>query len=282
MAHDSCRLGTWFAELAGIGALIGLGDNLMATGFARGAAQRGKRIAFGDGKQIKWDQHSRQIFSRNPNIAEPGQEKTGNIEWVAFYRGNRIYNRQGPKGWIWNYEFRSKPGEMFFSREEKQFAEGLGRGFVVIEPNVPAFKSVASNKQWPVDRYQAVASALASKGYRVIQFGYGGPVRLKNASLVATPSFRHGLAVLARSALYVGPEGGLHHGAAAVDVQGVVLFGGFIPPQVTGYDTHTNLTGGVEACGSTSPCAHCRSAMQAITVDEVLDASIKYLRKAAA
>lgn len=249
---------------------------------ARGAAKRGKRIAFGDGKKIKWDQHSRQIFARNPNIAEPGQEKSGNIEWVEFYRGNRIYNRSGPHCWIWNYDFRATPGEMFFNREEQQFAEQCGRGYVVIEPNVPAFKSVAPNKQWPVERYEAVGAKLASKGYRIIQFSYGGAARLKSASLLSTPTFRHALAVLSRAGLYVGPEGGLHHGAAAVDTQAVVLFGGFIPPQVTGYDTHTNLTGGAEACGSTMPCAHCRAAMDAITVDEVVEASVRHLRKATA
>jgi hypothetical protein len=76
---------------------------------------------------------------------------------------------------------------------------------------------------------------------------------------------------MSRAALYIGGEGGLHHGAAAVGVGGVVLFGGFIPPEVTGYATHANLTGGAEACGSLDPCRHCAAAMQAIGVDEVLE-----------
>lgn len=269
-------------SVAGPCDLLGVGDNLMASGMARGAAQRGKRIAFGDGHKIKWDQHSRMIFQRNPNIAEPGQEKTGNVEWIEFYRGNRIYNRTGPNGWIWNYDFKAIPGEVFFSRDETTFAEQFGRGFIVIEPNVPAFKSVASNKQWPVDRYEAVAAKFTTKGLRIVQFGYGGLARLRSASLMATPTFRHALAVLSRASLFVGPEGGMHHGAAAVGIPAVVIFGGFIPPAVTGYDAHTNLTGGAEACGSTKPCMHCRAAMNAISIDEVCDAASRHLKKVAA
>jgi len=85
------------------------------------------------------------------------------------------------------------------------------------------------------------------------------------------------MAILRRAKLYIGGEGGMHHGAAAVGVQGVVLFGGFIPPEVTGYALHTNLTGGAEACGSFNPCAHCAAAMQAIGVDEVLEHAMKRL-----
>jgi hypothetical protein len=60
----------------------------------------------------------------------------------------------------------------------------------------------------------------------------------------------------------------------------VVLFGGFIPPAVTGYNTHTNLTGGAVACGSFLPCDHCRAAMLNIGVDEAEAAALKYLEKA--
>jgi ADP-heptose:LPS heptosyltransferase len=79
---------------------------------------------------------------------------------------------------------------------------------------------------------------------------------------------------LARAKLYIGAEGGLHHAAAALGVPAVVLFGGFIPPLVTGYETHINLTGGAqEACGSLKPCDHCRKAMDAISVEEVAAAA---------
>ncbi len=268
---------------------MGMGDNIMASGMARGAARRGKRIAFGDGEKIKWDQNSEIIFRGNPNVALPGFEKrrhTEKLEWVPFYRGNRLYNKQDGRRWVWNYEFSAKPGELFFSVHELRWAKHQGKRFVLIEPNVPAFKSVGPNKQWPFERYDEIARRLVGAGHQVVQFVYEKPYgpghRIAGVDQVRAPTFRLALAVLARASLYVGPEGGLHHGAAALDVPGVVLFGGFIPPQVTGYAMHTNLTGGAEACGSIDPCGHCKAAMAAITVEEVHAAAMSYLQKVAA
>lgn len=257
---------------------LGIGDNIMATGMARGAHARGKRIAFGDYQKIIWDHNSEQSFRGNPNIAPPGSEGAADLEWIRFHRGHRIYNRHNvtTNKWEWNYAFRAQPGEIFFSPEERRFAAGVDPG-VVIEPNVPARKTVAPNKQWPRKRYAEVARQLQARGYRVSQLYYPNAVPLPDVPRIKTASFRHAAAVLSRAALYIGPEGGLHHAAAAVGIPGVVLFGGFIPPQVTGYETHTNLTGGTRACGSITPCQHCTEAMGRIGVDEVVTAAEGYL-----
>jgi ADP-heptose:LPS heptosyltransferase len=257
------------------------GDEILATGLARGAKDRCKRIAFGDGKKIIYSPWSEQIFRYNPNIAKPGQERADDLEWVFHYKGNRLYNSVGPgrSKWIWNGKFRPVPGELFFSDDELKFADKFKKGFVLIEPNVPWHKSVSANKDWGASKYQAVAQELANSGWLVVQFSYPTMLtRLRAASLIVTPTFRHALALMARAALYIGPEGGLHHGSAAVGIPAVVLFGGFIPPSVTGYDTHTNLTGGATACGKLHTCRHCRDAMDAISVDKVLNCANRYLR----
>lgn len=264
---------------------LGYGDELMATGMARGAKARGKRIGFGDGRTIVWGPWSEPMFRGNPNIARPGEERAGDIEWVAHYKGHRLYNKlnEARTHWVWNTEFRPTPGELFFAVAEQRWAESLGQGFVLIEPNVPAFKSVAANKTWPASRYDAVASQLRAAGYEVRQFIYPGVAhRIPGAVPVVAKDFRHALAALSRAALYIGPEGGLHHGSAAVGIPGVVLFGGFIPPQVTGYDTHVNLTGDAEACGSLIACQHCKDAMLSIHVDEVVEAACGQLQKSKA
>src|SRR6185369_14162072 len=93
------------AAALGGGCLMGLGDQLMATGLARGAHARGKRIAFGDGRNIIWDANSAAIFRGNPNIARPGSERDRDIEWLPYYKGHRIYNRLGDRKWIWNLDF---------------------------------------------------------------------------------------------------------------------------------------------------------------------------------
>lgn len=242
---------------------------------AKGAKARGKRIAFGDGQRILWDKHSGEIFRGNPNVASPGSERDKDIEWIAFHKGHRLYNSHDPKHdrWIWNYEFRPIPGEVFFDAREKKDASRHGEGFIVIEPDVVGWKSSSANKDWGRANYQRVVDRLRADGRRVVQFGYdnAGP-GLTGAERIKTRSFRDALAIMAHAELYIGPEGGLHHGAAAVGAPAIVLFGGFIPPAVTGYDGHKNLTGGAEACGSLKPCQHCRKAMAAISVEEVYQA----------
>ncbi len=261
---------------------MGLGDNLMATGMARGFHVRGKRAAFGDGQKIIWDHHSEQIFRGNRNIAPPGSEGANDLEWIPFYRGHRIYNRQVGRRWEWNMDFRPVPGEVFLTDDELEFGAKAGSGYVVIEPNVQSWKDCARNKQWPAPNYGKISRYLAKDGYEVVQMVPRHARYLLDTAwvrLLKAPTFRHALAVLKNAALYIGPEGGLHHGAAAVGTPAVVIFGGWIPPQVTGYDTHTNMTGKAGMfCGLLHNCMHCRAAMASISVDSVHRAAERYLK----
>ena len=238
---------------------------------ARGAKERGKRIAFGNGINILWDQHSAEVFRGNPNIAPPGHEHHPDVDWIPYYKGHRLYNRQSGDRWIWNLDFHAIPGEVFLDKAERTAGSRYGSGFVLIEHQTVKWKSVAPNKDWGRANYQAVADRLKQAGHRVVQFGYDDTPALSGVERYRTTSFRDALAVMANAALYIGPEGGSHHGAAAVGIPAVVLFGGFIPPSVTGYVTHANLTGGAEACGSLHACPHCKAAMAAISVDEVFE-----------
>lgn len=261
---------------------MGLGDQLIATGLARNAwSERGARVAFGAHGRIMWDKNSEEIFRHNPNILPPGNETRGKVEWVAFYKGNRGYNKQGAGCWIWNEMWRCTPGQLFFRSGETAAAARIGSGFVVVEPNVPEWKSSAANKRWPFERYQAVTDELSSKGYKVVQFNAPGKLAgrlLQGAIHVSTRSFRDAAAILKNAALYVGPEGGMHHAAAAVGTPAVVIFGGFIPPSVTGYEAHTNIPGSDRFCGSFNACPHCADAMKSISVETVCNAAKGFLK----
>ena len=258
---------------------MGYGDDIMATGMAKGARARGKRIAFGDGRRIIWGPWSEEMFRNNPNIAPPGSEGSEDLEWIDYYKGHRKYNSQAPGRWVWNMDYRPIPGQFFFDENETLIANQFaGNSFILVEPNVPQKKSVAPNKQWPIDRWQQVVDRLSENGHQVVQFQYpGARYALSGVSYFEASSFRNALAVLGMAKLFLGHEGGLHHGAAALIVPGVVLFGGFIPPQVTGYDIHVNLTGGATACGSLNACDHCREALDKITVKQVVDAALQQL-----
>jgi ADP-heptose:LPS heptosyltransferase len=255
---------------------VGVGDEIMASGMARGAAQRGERIAFGDGRRIIWSAHSPMVFAGNPNVARPGDEdRFCDLRWIEYYKGHRIYSKlaQDQSRWIWNYAFKAPRGEIFLSANERKAAAALPAGFVLVEPNVLLHKSWTQNKVWPY--YQELVDRL---DVEVFQFSYVGMhVRLRGVTFIETGTMRSALVLLSRAGLYIGPEGGLQHGAAAFDIPGVVLFGGWSPPSMMGYPGHINLTGGAEACGAHVRCAHCEKAMRAITVDEVHEAAIRCL-----
>jgi hypothetical protein len=259
---------------------VGLGDQLIASGLAREAyAKRNRKVAFGSDNRIIWDKHSEEVFRNNPRICFPGHEGNQKLEWVRFHKGHRGYNTQGEGRWIWNMDWRCPPGEIFFTHGEVTAGKRHGDGFVVIEPNVVRWKSSAINKDWGVERYQAVADRLLDAGRKLVQFiPPDGGAFIVGAKQIKTRTFRDAAAILKNAAAYVGAEGGMHHAAATVGVPGVVIFGGFIPPSVTGYDMHTNLAGSDRFCGSFSKCDHCREAMAAISIDTVFGAAMERLR----
>lgn len=255
---------------------MGRGDQLIATGLARGAAARGKRIAFGvRGGHTCWDGFSEEIFRNNPNIAKPSTEHLPDVEWIDYRKGHRLYNEISADGtrWIWK-DFHPQPGELFFDQQEKEAGFRYGGGFMLIEPNVDRLKESAGNKDWGFDRYQKLANVLRDDcGLRVAQFRYRGARELSGVEMLDTRSFRDALSILGWAGCYIGPEGGLHHGAAAVGIPATVIFGGFASPAATGYAGHSNLTGDSPApCGSLRRCEHCRQALKSISVPDVLRA----------
>lgn len=259
---------------------MGFGDEIIGSGLAHGAKAQGKRAAFGDGTKIHWSSWCPEIYYNNPNVAPPGSERDSDLIWIDHYKGKRKYNKLVNGRWVWNYDFRVRPGEFFFDPQEINITRSFKPGFVVVEPNVPWHKQVAPNKDWGEGKYEEVARKLILRGIKVVQFRHKNSRRvIREASIVDIPKFRHVIAGLSQASLYIGPEGGMHHAAAAVGVSAVVLFGGFIPPQVTGYEKHVNLVGNSkEACGNITTCAHCRAAMSSIAIEQVEEAALDQLR----
>jgi len=172
------------------------------------------------------------------------------------------------------------PGELFFLPNEEAAASIALLGvepsrLVIIEPNT---KYQAPNKQWGIDRYSHVALRLVREGWEVAQFSSSGAARIGIRQL-HVETFKVACAVLRHARLYIGPEGGLHHAAAALGIPAVVIFGGYISPAVTGYRSHANLfTGQGVGCGRVDPCGHCKECMGKITVDAVLTPALEVLK----
>ena len=259
---------------------MGFGDAIMATNLARGLHAQGKLAAFGDGHRIKWTNYCEDIFANNPNIARPGQEKQQNLVWFPHYKKNLTYCKyDGLKHkYIWNYDFKAKPGELFFDHPDNKVPL-IKNPYIVIEPNVAWQRTVNVNKDWGAGKYEKLAKALLERGHIILQFIHGNSLRkISDVCYAETATFHEAIRIMSRASLFIGPEGGNHHAAAAIGIPAVILWGGWSPPETMGYKNHINLTGGAtEACGITYPCSHCRRAFDNIGVDEVYEIAIKVL-----
>ena len=167
--------------------------------------------------------------------------------------------------WTWR-PYQPEPADVVFTAAELAFAKPY-RGKVMVEPNVKDIGHRNKDWGWPNWwKFDAIA-----RFHGLLQCTRKGDPVLPNAQIVPTASFRQTMAVLSVCKAYVGPEGGLHHAAAAVGVPAVIIFGGFIAPNITGYRQHRNLFTGGKPCGMRTDCKHCREAMNKITPAMVLD-----------
>lgn len=239
---------------------MGIGDCLMAAGEARRAAEtHGRPVAILDrrGRQ-KWYG----VWDYCPDVLPRNQWRDG-LPYIVNGGQRRPYidySRSARHRWAW-LPYRPVPAKVILPPDLLHWAEQY-RGRVVIEPRIKA--GASPNKQW--GRWADLMTLRPD---------------LPWLEMPALPSFGHALAVLSVASAAVLPEGGLHHAAAAVGLPAVVIFGGYISPDVTGYDTHINLFTGGEACGNRGPCRHCEKAMSQISPAQVVAALDSILRKAA-
>ncbi len=248
---------------------MGIGDALMASGEARKLYKSNKLPT------VIVDRYGRPYWN------EMWDGVSYILKRAAGKQANRLQNGPGvrpyiagktPNNWTWK-KYTPVPAEIHFTPEELAFAAPY-RGMVMIEPCV---KNIGHpNKAWISDRWGKVVDRMnpgmvLDDGLFVQCIPPGGRGLDEIVRHVATPSFRHAAAVLSVCRAFVGTEGGLMHAAAAVGTPAVVIFGGFISPAVTGYAAHRNLfTGTGLGCGIRTNCAHCRKAMENITVDQVV------------
>jgi hypothetical protein len=256
---------------------MGYGDEIMATAEAREMkrADPSAKVVIGDGEREIWHE----VFDGNPNLSRLADVRFGDrVAWLRNYYGSRPYLDYSRTTETQQFfrPYRARTGDLFFSAAELDRAGALlrdrrepGKLLVSIEPNV----AFGANKDWGFHKWQQVADALHARA-TLVQPSYGRRL-LRGVEPLQAPSFRSFAAVLAKCDLHLGPEGGLHHAAAALGCPAVVVFGGRIHPDMTGYTFHANLYRDVigSPCGMIAPCDHCRRCFDSITVEEVVAAA---------
>ena len=208
-----------------------------------------------------------EAWHHNPRIAAPGE--VGDFQdLIAREDGLRPYIAAKAAGrWTWR-PYTPPRGELYFTQDELDFAR-RHEGRIIVEPNLKV--GASPNKDWGWANWTALSRLMRAAGIRPTQLGPATSRRLPGADFVKTRTMRHAAAVIARARAAVLPEGGLHHVAAAVGAPAVVIFGGFISPQVTGYAEQRSIfTGGDLGCGYRVPCPHCRQAMRQIDPEQVM------------
>jgi len=240
---------------------MGWGDELMAAGEVQAkAAGRNIKVAIKDvSGNVRWHD----AWENHPLIARPGEAYQDSI---TNGPGARTYTNGVHAGrWVWR-RYTPIPADIYFSEKEKKFADSIEPGHVVIEPNLKV-KSASVNRDWGWDKWQALVNRMPKVKW--MQLGPAGTATLHRVKFIQTDTPRLMAAALSKAKAFVGPEGGLHHTAAALRVPGVVIHGHFNSARVTGYPGMVHLSTEELGCGSQFFCQACRDAMDAITPEMV-------------
>lgn len=159
-------------------------------------------------------------------------------------------------------------GEIYLTDSEKAFGEQHA-GLILIEPTIKP--GASPNKQW--HGWRELVRYLPD----VVHMGQNKHVEI-GARFLHTPSIRLASAVIAKAKLVITHEGALHHIAAAVGTPAIVIYGGYISPDVTGYPEQVSLfTGEGLGCGMRVPCNHCAKCMSMIEPEMVAQKAMAFL-----
>lgn len=252
---------------------MGLGDWIMATAQVRELNERtGKRVMVVDRMgRIRWSE----AFENNPRIVAPStitpNEASAAVRLVNAGGARPYIRAKTETHWYWK-QWDIKPGELYLTHEEHARGAVLGAGAVVIEPNT---KVLDGNKAWMFERWQSVVSAL---DLNWVQVGASESRRLSGVRFIPT-TIREAFGILANARLFIGTEGALHHAAAALSTPAIVLWSEFISPAFTGYSCQRNIRNTAAVCGVRRACPTCRASMEAITVEQVVQAITEELAK---
>ena len=266
---------------------MGYGDYIMLSGIVRDFRKKFPGTAI-TARAAERSGYFQAIFQGNPYITRAadvdGTKPVLDLPPVQFGARDEAEGRIR-----WSPGFTAIPGNLYFSDAEMQWAIRVteeirmrsGSDLLVLA-NPYAKQGVVVdgrqfdyehhvNKEWGAAGYEELVRALRGTA-AFLQPVAESDTRPVLAGMHAVVSnYREAAALLTQCDAYLGCEGGLHHAAAALDRRGVVIFGGWLSPKVTGYPIHDNVYRGdlEDACGSLRVCPHCREIMDGIRVDEI-------------
>ena len=181
---------------------------------------------------------------------------------------------------IWKKERVAEVGDLYTKKEEEKFAEDsinaifehwkiknkkLPRGLIflsdIAKRNIILNNKIINyehyvNKEWGRNKWEEFIKII-SKDYILVKTTNSKDKIVEGLYSIIC-DFRTNYAIMKKCDFYIGNEGGLSHLWAITRKRAIVFFGHWIPPHVTGYPFHLNLSKNTnDHCGSLTKCKTC-------------------------
>ena len=167
---------------------------------------------------------------------------------------------------------------MYFSNEEIKYIESivknLPKKFIIIEPH--AKLSWCKHKQYPLDKWQNIVNSISGLGIKIVQMSLPNQKILDNVINVGDKikNFRQACLLLKYCSLFISTEGGLMHGANAVNCESIIIFCPLFHPKFTKYDNIIDIwvhTKEHNNCFIEGECSKCIDIMNNHNENEIIN-----------
>ena len=264
---------------------MGWGDYIMASGNVRRIKKSNPKLQVFINNPFNKTFYYENVFKSNPYITQQSDIDKNHpsigINRVEAGKINKNLNRI-----IWNNERVSEVGDLYPTKEELAFSEKFmnesynhwvsknkkkPKGIIytsntakkiTFSKNENSRDMVnyrhAINKEWGESKWLQFINNIKND-YLIVRSASDNNSNLEFV-YTAICNFRTVKAIMEKSDLYIGNEGGLSHLWATTRKNGIVFFGHWIPPYLTGYPFHFNVSISDRIhCGSLDVCEECLS-----------------------
>ena len=260
---------------------MGWGDYLMTTGIVRRLKRQNPNLQILVKEPFNKTKQYRDIFYKNPFIvnADTINEKFPHIKIPRVLAG---INDESKNKIIWNLERVAEVGDFYVKKEETDFAEKTiktitdlwkaknqkePKGIIFLSDtakrNMMIDKKIvyyehAVNREWGENKWQKFIR-ITSADYILLKTSNTKTEQFEGLHSIVC-DFRTTFSIMKKCDFFIGNEGGLAHLWAITRKKAIVIFGHWIPPHVTGYSFHLNLSTNLkDHCGSLKKCEKCLS-----------------------
>ena len=260
---------------------MGWGDYIMTTGIVRRLKRQNPNLQILVKEPFNKTRQYRDIFYKNPFIVETDtiNEKLPHIKIPRVLAG---VNDESKQKIIWSPERVAEVGNFYAKKEEIDFAEknlktitdhwkaknqkqpkgiifisDTAKRNMIIDKKVVYYEH-AVNREWGEKKWRRFIT-LTSRDYILLKTSHIKEEQFDGLYSIVC-DFRTSFSVMTKCDFFIGNEGGLAHLWAITRKKALVIFGHWIPPHVTGYSFHLNLSTNLnDHCGSLKRCEECLS-----------------------